>query len=60
MDAPGLVSAYLPFDDLDRDTIELAKNTGIETITVYSFDMKKDMTGSNVREYYFQAVSNSS
>ena len=57
---PDLVSVHLPFDDLERDTIELAKNTGIEIIKVYSFEMKKEVTGGNVREYYFQAVSNSS
>ena len=57
---PDLVAVHLPFDDLDQNTIALAKNAGIETITVYSFEMKKEITFSNVREYYFQAVSNSS
>jgi hypothetical protein len=57
---PDLVSVHLPFDDLDQNTISLAKNAGIETITIFSFEMKKDVTGANVREYYFQAVSNSS
>lgn len=57
---PDLVSVHLPFDDLDQNTIALAKNAGIETITIFSFEMKRDVTGANVREYYFQAVSNSS
>ena len=57
---PDLVSVHLPFEDLAQDTIALAKNAGIETITIFSFEMKKDVTGANVREYYFQAVSNSS
>ncbi len=57
---PDLVSVHLPFEDLSQDTIALAKNAGIETITIFSFEMKKDVTGANVREYYFQAVSNSS
>lgn len=57
---PDLVSVRLPFDDLDQSTIALAKNAGIETIAIFSFEMKKEITGANVREYYFQAVSNSS
>lgn len=57
---PDLVSVHLPFDDLDQNTIALAKNTGIETINIFSFEMKKEVTITNVREYYFQAVSNSS
>ncbi len=57
---PDLVSVRLPFDDFSNQTITLAKNSGINTITVFSFEMKREIVGSNVREFYFQAVSNSS
>ena len=57
---PDLVSVRLPFDDLSKQSITLAQNSGIETITIFSFEMKQEIVGSNVREYYFQAVSNSS
>jgi len=57
---PDLVSVNFPFDDLSNQCITLAKNAGIDTITIFSFEMKREITGSNVREYYFQAVSNSS
>ena len=57
---PDLVSVRLPFDDIKQSSITLAKNAGIDTITIFSFEMKKEITGANVREYYFQAVSNSS
>lgn len=57
---PDLVSVRLPFDDLSKESIILAQNSGIETITIFSFEMKQEIVGSNVREYYFQAVSNSS
>jgi len=57
---PDLVSVHLPFDDLNLSTVELATRTGINTVTIYSFEMKKELTRSTVRECYFQAVSNSS
>ncbi len=57
---PDLVSVRFSFDELKNDTIVLAKNAGIDTISIYSFEMKKEINGSNVRECYFQAVSNSS
>lgn len=57
---PDLVSVHFPFEDLDGDTVELARNCGQSSTTLYSFEMKISITGSNVREYFFQAVSNSS
>lgn len=57
---PDLVSVHFPFEDLDRETVELARNYGQSNIALYSFEMKTSVTGSNVREYFFQAVSNSS
>ena len=57
---PDLVSVHFPFEDLDKETVELARNYGQSNITLYSFEMKVSVTGSNVREYFFQAVSNSS
>lgn len=57
---PDLVSVRLPFDEFREDIIELADSAGIDTFTIFSFEMKTEITGSNVREFYFQAVSNSS
>ena len=57
---PDLVSVHYPFDDLKTSSIDLAKNVGMDTITIYSFEVKREVNNSNVREYYFQAVSNSS
>lgn len=57
---PDLVSVRLPFDDIKQSSIALAKNAGIDTISIFSFELKREITVSNVREYYFQAVSNSS
>lgn len=57
---PDLVSVHFPFEDLDGRTVELARNSGQTGIMLYSFEMKVRVTGSNVRECFFQAVSNSS
>ncbi len=57
---PDIVSVRLPFDDLNEMTIELAKYAGIETIDIFSFELKKEINLENIRECYFQAVSNSS
>ena len=45
---------------LSNQSITLAKNAGIDTIAIFSFEMKREINGGNVRECYFQAVSNSS
>lgn len=57
---PDLVSVHFPFQELDPKTVEFGSNSGQIGVDLFSFEMKIDVTGSNVREYYFQAVSNSS
>ncbi len=57
---PDLVSVHYPFDELDPITLELAGNSGLSGVDLFSFELKVSITGSNVREYFFQAVSNSS
>ncbi len=57
---PDLVSVRLPFEELSKETMALADCAGMNTFTIYSFEMKMELTSSDVRQYYFQAVSNSS
>ena len=57
---PDLVGVYLPFDDYDAVTLKLQKSLSMSSVKIYSFELKKDLTFSNLRQYYFQAVSNSS
>ncbi len=57
---PDLVSVHFPFQELDPKTVEFGSNSGQIGVDIFSFEMKIDVTGTNVREYYFQAVSNSS
>jgi hypothetical protein len=57
---PDLVGAYLPLGDYEDATIYLQKSLSISSAKIFSFELKKDLNFSNLRQYYFQAVSNSS
>ena len=57
---PDLIGVYFPFKDYDEITSKICGIVSIPTIKVYSFEMKKEITPSVLRNYYFQAVSNSS
>jgi uncharacterized protein len=61
---PDLVGVYFPFFDkvraYDKVLIDLQKNLSSNSIKIFSFEMKKNLEMNNLREAYFQAVSNSS
>lgn len=64
---PDIVGVYFPFSnpidkngDYEKSTIRIIKGTSESAIKLYSFEMKKNVSFSNLRECYFQAVSNSS
>lgn len=58
---PDLVGVYFPFEkDLDSNAIDLQKTLSISSTKIFSFEMKINLNMGNMREYYFQAVSNSS
>lgn len=57
---PDLVGVYFQIDNWKDEVIDFAKEVGNKVIKLYSFEMKKELTFSNIRESFFQAVSNSS
>lgn len=57
---PDVVGVYIPIDDWGREIIELNSISNSNAISIYSFEMKKSIDRNNYREYFFQAVSNSS
>ena len=57
---PDIVGVYFPFDDYKDATIALIDTFSECAIKLYSFEMKIKITLADLREYYFQAVSNSS
>ena len=57
---PDLVGIYFPFKDYLGETQKLQEAFKISSFKLYSFELKIKLTFTNLREYYFQAVSNSS
>ena len=57
---PDIVGVYIPIEDWNREIIELNSISNSNAITLYSFELKKKLDRGNYREYFFQAVSNSS
>lgn len=57
---PDMVGVYFPFGDLEENVIKLSQSLNSESIQVFSFELKRKINRGNYREYFFQAVSNSS
>ncbi|WP_321504306.1 hypothetical protein [uncultured Methanoregula sp.] len=60
MASPGSCWRLSAFDDYDEVTLRLQKSLSMSSVKIFSFELKKDLNFSNLRQYYFQAVSNSS
>ena len=56
---PDLVGVHLPFLDFDHSTLQVQKELFWTAVRFFSFEMKKELNIGNLRECYFQAVSNS-
>ncbi len=50
---------YSPFDKYDGETLKFLHHTGQKRHKIFSFELKKELSLSNLKESYFQAVSNS-
>lgn len=57
---PDLVGVYFPFHDYKPETLEIQSHLSITSIKLFSFELKISLSFSNLRQSYFQAVSNSS
>lgn len=57
---PDIVGVYIPIEDWSNEIIELNKISNSNAIELLSFEMKREINRTNYREYFFQAVSNSS
>ena len=57
---PDIVGVYFPFDDFEESTMQIIDNFSESVLKLFSFEMKKEVDETNLREYFFQAVSNSS
>ncbi|MBI4325105.1 MAG: hypothetical protein HY674_07555 [Chloroflexi bacterium] len=57
---PDVIGVYYPVEDWRSEVLDLSAATGNIAVKLYSFEIKKSLSFSNLREAYFQAVSNSS
>lgn len=57
---PDVIGIYFPVEDWKPEVLDLSAATGNIAVKLYSFEIKKSLSFSNLREAFFQAVSNSS
>lgn len=57
---PDMVGVHFPFKDYTSHTLHLLKNIAKPSHKIYAFELKVRLDFSNLKESYFQAVSNSS
>lgn len=57
---PDIVGCYFPFDEWKSEVYDLSSSIGNTTIKLFSFELKRELGFSNLRENFFQTVSNSS
>ncbi|GAA9263775.1 COG2958 family protein [Helicobacter pylori] len=51
---------YFPYNKYEEETLKFLHHTGQKRHKLFSFELKKDLSLSVLKESYFQAVSNSS
>lgn len=57
---PDMVGCYFPLDDWKQEVYELSSSIGNISIRLLSFELKRELSFGNLRESFFQTVSNSS
>jgi len=57
---PDMVGCYFPIEEWKPEVIEFSSTIGNVAIKLYSFEIKKELNFTNLRESFFQTVSNSS
>ncbi|MGL2795771.1 HTH domain-containing protein [Helicobacter pylori] len=57
---PDIVGVYFPYNEYKEETLEFLRHIGQNSYKLFSFELKKWLSFSNLKESYFQAVSNSS
>lgn len=57
---PDIVGVYFPIGEWQEDLLNFSKEIGASSMKLFSFELKKELDFHNLRESFFQAVSNSS
>jgi hypothetical protein len=56
---PDIVGIYFPIDDWQDELLSFSKEIGVAALKLFSFELKRELGFHNLRESFFQAVSNS-
>lgn len=56
---PDMVGVHFPFEDYHRNTLDIINALNESAAQIFSFELKKEIDFNNLRECFFQAVSNS-
>lgn len=57
---PDIVGCYFPYSNWQSEVVDLSTALANTAVKLYSFELKLELRNSNLRESFFQAVSNSS
>lgn len=57
---PDIVALFMPIDSWEQETLELSREIGATIARLYAFELKIEVNFGNLRESFFQAVSNAS
>ncbi len=57
---PDIVGCYFPLEDWKNEVYDLSSSIGNISIKIFSFELKRELNLGNLRESFFQTVSNSS
>lgn len=57
---PDMVGCYFPFGDWTDEVVEVSTLLGASAFKLFSYELKRQLSLSNLREAFFQTVSNSS
>lgn len=57
---PDIVGCYYSFSEWEEEVVAVSSFAGNAAVKLFSFELKRDLSLSNLREAFFQAVSNSS
>ncbi|WP_346239608.1 COG2958 family protein [Niabella insulamsoli] len=57
---PDMVGCYFRMDDWKKEVYDFSSSIGVRGIVLYSFEIKRELSFANLRESFFQCVSNSS
>jgi hypothetical protein len=57
---PDIVGCYFPLEDWKNEVYELSSSIGNVSVKLLSFELKRELSFANLRESFFQTVSNSS